>query len=329
MNRPGPARGFSLIEILAAVAVLAILGLILSQITGSVVRSTKQSTRILDAAGQARLAFDRFGFDLGGLVKRKDVDCVAQNPAAPGSDPILQFLSSVTSPGLSSSNNRGISLIAYEVRTHPDNKDAQGIARVCLVRAGKAIPWSTSGTVPAAGFMGLQASGLPVAFGGAFPTGLLPASTTDFDVLAAGAVRMVVGFQLYPDNRTVQLLDGNTPTSGLAQGQIVYSPPVRTVTGVGGASAQYVDLSRVSALIVGLVVVDAGSLHILDANGAVALGAAFATPSDIVNKTPVQAWAALASSASSLPSGVPLAVRQAVRVYERAFPVTPFPTQGP
>ena len=323
-------KAFSLVEILAAVAVLGLLGLILSQITGSIVRTTKQSTRAIDASGQARIAFDRLGLDLAGLIKRKDLDFTGRNFATAGTDPILLFLSQVTSSGLASSNNRDLSFIAYEVRPHPDNKDMRGAQRPCLVRAGKAIPWSATGAAPAAGFMGLQANGLPQTFAGStFPSALLPGNPQDFDLLAAGAIRMVVGFQLYPDNRPVQLADNYIPTPDYARGQIVYSPPVRTVTGSTGATGTYVDLSRVSALVIGLVVIDLESLRLASADQVALLGNAFPTPADGANRTPVQVWTATANAAFSLPESIPLQVRQAVRVYERTYPVTSFPTQGP
>lgn len=324
------SRGFSLVEMLAAMAVFTIIGLILSQVTSSITRTTKQSTRMMDASTQARLVFDRIGMDLAGLVKRPDTDFVAQNFSTPGANPILLFLSSVGSSGLSTSNNRGLSIISYEVNGHTENKDLQGNPRPCLIRGGKAIPWSNSGNVPAAGFMGLQPTGLPQTFlGPSFPTALLPSTSQDFDMLGAGVMRMVVGFQLYPDNRPVQLRDGFTPAPNFSRGQIVYSPPVRTLTAANGSTEQYLDLNRVSAIIIGIVSLDAESLRLLDATQVTLLGNAFTTPDNSANKTPVQGWMATANAVNSLPATVPLQVRQAVRVYERTYAITPFTAQSP
>lgn len=330
MKTPVARRAFSLVELLAAMVVLAILGLIMSQITGSITRSTKQSTRIMDASAQARLAFDRIGFDLAGLVKRRDTDFVAQNFSSSRATPILLFLSSVPSSGIATANNRGLSVISYEISIHPDNPDSQGTPRACLIRAGKAIPWVATGTTPSAGFMGLQSNGLPQTFANvSFPASLLPSNELDFDVLSAGVIRMVVGFQLYPDNQPVQLLNAPSPNPNAARGQIVYNPPIRNVTSSTGAIVPYIDLNRVSAIVVGLVTVDGENLRLLSAAQAVQLGNAFAIPADSDNKTPVQAWMATSNNVNSLPSSVPLPVRQAVRVYERTYPITPFTTQSP
>ncbi|PAW78166.1 MAG: hypothetical protein B9S32_08200 [Verrucomicrobia bacterium Tous-C9LFEB] len=323
-------RGFSLVELLAAMAVLAILGLILSQITGSITRSTKQSTRIMDASAQARLAFDRIGFDFAGLVKRRDTDFVAQNLSTASPTSLLLFLSTVPASGIPTAENRGLSVVAYRVSVHADNKDREGTARACLLRSGKAIPWHPIGSTPASGFMGLQANGLPQTFASnSFPPALLPSNELDFDVLSPGVIRMIVGFQLYPDNKPVQLLNAAPPNPNVARGQIVYHPPTRLVTSNTGATVEYIDLNRVSAIIIGLVTVDGESLRLLNAAQTVLLGNAFATPTDSDNKTPVQAWTATANAVNALPATVPLPVRQSVRVYERTYPITPFTTQSP
>lgn len=327
-------RGFSLVELLVAVSVLVILGWLISQVTVSVTRMTKQSNRIIDTASQVRLAFDRIGMDLAGLVKRSDVDFTT-NDVFIGTKNILLFLSNVSSAGsstgISTSNNRGISVVAYRVTTHSDNNNMPG-----LLRAGKAIPWKTVGTAENAKFMGLQSNGLPMRFTDlvapplvGFPAGLLP-GVSDFDVLAPGVIRMVVGFQLYPDNNAVELSDGTNPIPNQSQGQIVYSPPIRWVTPVGGGTAvKYVDLSRISAVVVGLVAIDLNSQLLASASQLGDLSGAFNTPGNNVNQTPVQAWAPIANKVNSMPATVPLPVRQAVRVYEHFFPITPFTAKGP
>ena len=320
--RPTPLRnGFSLIEILAAISVLAILALIIVQITSAITRTTTLSNRAIDAATQARLAFDRIGMDLDGLVKRSDTDFLAQNAAVGTGTSVLLFVSCVTSAATSATNNRGISLVSYQVNAHADNQ-----ARPCLIRSGQAIPWSNASgsSLSSAGFMGLQSNGLPLAFSSTAFAAFQP-KTADFDMLAEGVIRIVVGFQLYPDNQAAKLADGTAIAN--ARGQIVYSPPVRTLTPTGGGAAvNYIDLSRISTLVIGLVALDLQTLRLLNASQITTLGNAFAIPQNQL--PPLRTWSSKAESAASDPSlsTVPLAARQAVRVFERCYPVTPFTT---
>jgi prepilin-type N-terminal cleavage/methylation domain-containing protein len=303
-------KGFSLVELLASLAIFLILGLAIMQITTAVNRMTNLSNRAIDATSQSRLAFDRIGLDLSALIKRTDTDFTAQN-ASSGTN-ILLFISSVTSGGFSSSN-RGISFISYEVASHADNQN-----RRCLLRAGKPISWG------APGFFGLQSNGIPVPLADSSVASFLPAST-DFDVLASGVIRMVIGFQLYPDNKSVTLASGTTVAQ--SQGQIVYSPPIRSLTPTGGGIAvNYIDVSRISGIVIGLVTIDLKSLQLLNDTQVADLAQTFALPAD--NSLPVAAWAPIANKSSAMPSSVPLPARQAVRVFERFFPITPFATSG-
>lgn len=226
--------GFTLVEILVAVVVLVIIGLMFTQITAMTNSAIHISNQSIDASAQAYFSFDRIRMDLAARANRPDIDFIAQNPTTVvGGGNLLLFVANVPSSGISSSAtglnvNRNISMVAYQVAASSDNG-----GRPCLLRAGKPIAWGT------AGFMGLSASGLPLSFNDAtFPASLLPSATatpSDFDVMAPGVIRMVVGFQLYPDNLPVNLTDGTgnwSATAGWgtgaaltnAQGQIVYAP---------------------------------------------------------------------------------------------------------
>ncbi|SDT93016.1 hypothetical protein SAMN05444156_0836 [Verrucomicrobium sp. GAS474] len=312
MKKPAThPRAFTLVELLPAMVLLTLLGFIIAQMTGATSRTTRLSNQLVDTASQARLVFGCLEGDIAGLVKRPDVPFEARN-AALGAVPLLRFVSGSPAAGsrLGSAANRGISILAYEVAAHADNQN-----RPCLLRAGKAVPWAMTG------YFGLTDLGLPLSFSGAgFPSSLLPQSA-DFDVLAPGVLRLVIGFQLYPDNQPVTLQDGTTLPK--AQGQVVYSPPVRTAYAYRGTSSvQVVDLSRVAALVAGVAVVDVTSLRLLDADQATALGSAFGVPATDV--LPVAAWEAQAMSPTTLPGSVPLAARQSLRVFQHFFPVTPF-----
>lgn len=294
-------RGFTLIELLVSITVLALIGLLITQFMDATARTTRVSNRAVDAAAQARLAFDRIGMDLADLVRRTDTDFQAGN--TPGGVSLL-FLSGISSPDILSKTtlpggNRGESVVSYQVASHADNSDVAGAARICLLRGTVPLGWNE------VGFMG-DSGGLPQRFTASF----LPA---DFDVLAPGVLRMVVGFQLYPDNQSVTLEDGTTAT---AVGQIVYSAPMQEAP-----ADDYIDLDRVSAIVVGLVVIDTETLKLLSAGSASNLAALFTVPPD--STTPSEAWVPLSDNMAALGSA-PLPVRQAVRIYQRFYPITPY-----
>lgn len=304
-------QGFSLIEILVAMSVLALLGFIIAQMMASTSKTTRLSNQMVDTASQARLVFGCLGADISTLVKRSDVPFTARNASVGASD-LLLFISGVPSAdaSLSTAANRGVSVVAYRVAVHADNAN-----RPCLIRAGKAISWTMNS------YFGLDSAGLPLSFSATiFPAALQP-QTADFDILAPGVIRFVVGFQLYPDNQPVTLQDGTALPK--AQGQVVYSPPVRTVTSYGATStAQVVDLTRISALVIGIVVIDLNNLVLLNAAQITDLSAVFGVPS--TDTLPVAAWGPTVGNPTLLPSTVPLPVRQSLRVFQRFYPITPF-----
>lgn len=330
--------GFSLLEVLVSVAVLAIIGLMVVQITEATSRTTRLSNRTIDAAAQARQVFDRIGTDLAALPRRKDVDFYVGNGSSSSgyyseynTSNLLLFLSRVSSAGATSAS-RKVSLVSYRLAAHPDNKDSSGLPRLCLIRAGVPVDWSP-GWGSGQGFMGLKSDGLPVRLSDSlFPSSLLPLAPSAsqpnaFDVMASGVIKMVVGFQLYPDNQAVTLA-GSAASFGKAQGQIVYNAPIRTVTGLDGTTtAEYIDLDRVSGIVVGLVVVDTASLKLLSANHISTIEGKFSTPADSANLLPVQAWTSTADGLTrSLGGQVPPPALQSVRVFQRFYPVTPFPS---
>ena len=310
-------RAFTLVELLVAMTVLVLMLVFMLALTNATNRATQISTRAIDASSQARLALDRIGVDLANLFQRPDVVFTASNSSAT----CLQFFtyvesaaeSPVSSPvpnatWLSANVNRGLSVVAYQLAPATSN-----LSRLCLQRGAR--PFQTTDV----GFMGLGTDGYPIS------SQTTPAST-DFDVLAPGVINLVVGFQLYPDNLAVTLQDGSVPgvpsSSPVAQGQIVYSPPLRTDVGADS----YVDLTRVSAIVVGVVAIDLQSLQLLNAKQVSALSAAFPIPTtkSSTNQLPAQLWEPLAANVASLPTKVPLPARQSVRVLQRFYPVANF-----
>jgi len=295
-------RGFTLLEVLIAIVVTALIGLLIVQLIGATTSATRQSNRGIDAAAQARLAFDRLGTDLAARLRRRDVDFQATGSFAAGTNNALLFYSEVTSPGLATTNNRGISLVGYRISTNTETP------RRCLLRAGRALNWTDKG------FLGSSTNGL------AAPLSSSPVSlaSDDFDVLAPAVIHAAVGFQLYPDGKSATLADGSAIAT--ARGQVVYSPPVRIAS--DGTPSTEIDISRISSLVLGVVAMDPRSMDLLDDSQVAQLAAAFPAPG--TGELPMAKWGAVAEDAASLPATIPLPARQSLRVFQRAFPITPY-----
>ena len=65
--------GFTLLELLVSMAVLALLTLVVAQLTNSAARVTTDSHLRMDGDSQARLVLDRLSLDFAKMLKRPDV----------------------------------------------------------------------------------------------------------------------------------------------------------------------------------------------------------------------------------------------------------------
>lgn len=68
-------KGFTLLELLVSTAVLAVMAVMVAQITNSAAATIGHHGKRLDADTQARLIFNRMAVDFAKMVKRPDVDC--------------------------------------------------------------------------------------------------------------------------------------------------------------------------------------------------------------------------------------------------------------
>jgi type II secretory pathway pseudopilin PulG len=309
MKRTSDIRAFTLLEILVGVVLLAILGVVIAQLITATSRAARMSNVGIDAAAQARLAFDRMGLDLSALIKRSDIDFAVTNSIGAGTPPPFMFLSEVTSPGIVSTNNRGVSLVGYQINTTADTP------KPGLLRGSVPLAWAGTNSQ---GIVGLQTNGLPT------PISSLPISigTQDFDVLAPSIIRAVIGFQLYPSGEDTELANGTTVK---ARGQVVYSPPIRY--DADDNSSKQIDRSLISSLIVGLVALDPEAQKLINATQIATLADCFPLPPD--GELPVSNWTPICDNAAALPASIPLPARQALRVFQRAFPITPFGASVP
>lgn len=117
--RRTPARGFTLVELLVATAVLAVLAVILTQVVGHTSTAVRQSKRIVDTAAQAQLAFEVIGRDLSGMILRPDVPVDFE--IGPQNGSFVRFFTEqqapldVVAPPITLASSREVSLVGYRL----------------------------------------------------------------------------------------------------------------------------------------------------------------------------------------------------------------------
>lgn len=124
------SAGFTLVEMLVAVAILAMLVVLVAQMVGSVASGTASSGKRISADDEARLVFDRMAGDFSGMVTRPEVNPLWSNIT--GNDEFYfysQAPASFTNMSSTVNSNSQIALIGYRVTTNG------------LERLGKGLGW--------------------------------------------------------------------------------------------------------------------------------------------------------------------------------------------
>ncbi len=113
-------RGFTLVELVVAVAVLTLLVVLVTSLVNSVATITTLGNKRLDADSQARQLLDRMALDFTQMVKRPDLDYYRKSSAnlQTGGNDQIAFYSMVSGyhPSTSAIRHRSpVSLVAYRV----------------------------------------------------------------------------------------------------------------------------------------------------------------------------------------------------------------------
>jgi prepilin-type N-terminal cleavage/methylation domain-containing protein len=149
-------RGFTLIEVLLSITVIAILLLIVSQLINNAAAIARTGNKHLDVDTEARTVLDRMAVDFAKMLKRTDLDYYIKAPAGyknpnahgnglklkvgqQGNDQIAFFsqLPGYYRSGFSSATQSPISLVAYRVVAK--NSDPLFLQ---LQRMGKGLLWN-------------------------------------------------------------------------------------------------------------------------------------------------------------------------------------------
>jgi len=148
--RPNTSRGFTLVELLVSLGVLALLVFFVTSLVNSAATITTLGHKQMDADSQARQFLDRMAIDFAKMVKRNDLDFFAKGTTAPnsvggamaGNDRIAFFsqLPGYYPTGSTTTTQSPVSLIAYRVNSDSTNNSLYNK----LERMGKGLVWNAA-----------------------------------------------------------------------------------------------------------------------------------------------------------------------------------------
>jgi len=292
MKRRPPCSAFTLIELVLAVGVLAMLVISISYLMSGATLAINQSGKRMDSDSQVRIVFDRMANDFGAaIIRRQDVDYIfaKQN----GNDTMYffseaaKYFDSSVSDGAKSS----LALVGYRI-----NSSFQ------LERLSRGLTWDGQvGPSPAPGSMVFLTpsgslnplSGSTIAGNWAAAVGAGPSYSNgtgdDYHVIADQVYRLEVSFLQ---------TNGNISTS---------------VTSYNG-------LQGISAIIIAVGMLDNSSRLLAAPNGqitsTVGVPMVNALPDAVDGVAPMQTWK---TSSYLTTSGIPAAAAGQLRIYERTF----------
>ena len=291
MNRRHLSSAFTLIELVLAVGVLAMLVILISYLMSGATLAINQSGKRMDSDSQVRIVFDRMANDLSAIVRRQDVDYIfaKQN----GNDTMYFFSEAAKyfDTSVSDSAKSSLALVGYRI-----NSSFQ------LERLSRGLTWDGQvGPSPAPGSIvfltpsgsSTPLSGSTIAGNWAAAVGAGPGYSN-----GTGADYHVIGDQVY------RLELSFLPTNGT---------PSTSVTSYSG-------LQGVSAIIVALGMLDNNSRLLAAPNGQITstVGTPMvnALPDAVNGVAPLQTWKA---SPYLTTSGISPAAASQLRIYERTF----------
>ena len=322
--RTSKTSAFTLVEVMVAIAILAILVALIGEIFSAATTSTNLGTKHLSADSQARLVFDRMGDDFANMVKRKDVDSYFLKQ--PGNDTMFFFSQA---PGYSDSgavNPSTTSLVGYRISpitaTNPTPQ---------LQRLGKQLDCDgiASGTVPgsmvflnpaaAATFLNTLYSTIVINW----PTTVSATSTdADYHVLGDGVFRLEFSFLenteiVAPTTGAITVtspyVDPPNPTAGSTPALGTY--PLQ-FTPVGGG------ITTVTGIVVTIAILDTASRKIAPdptlANLITALADTPNTP-PLLATTPSNWNTTIEAPGFAQLASLPVTTAGQVRTYQRTF----------
>lgn len=295
--RSGSPKAFTILELLVAVAILAILVILIAQLVQSGSSVISRSRGHLSADSQAREVFSRISRDLAGMPVSID-----HAPVVSVKNDKMFFYSE--SPGfttLSADQASTLSLVGYRVNTNAQ-----------MERLGSGLGWtgtnapifmSYATNTLATNSAPINGSTLSGAWGSVLGSGsTYEGTSSDYHLIADGVFRVAFTFRKSDGSYVLPYTLLNSSSIDASKGA----------------------LSEVTSVIVTLAVLDADSRKIAsDVSG---LAAALPDPTQVKldsGELPAETWQKVVQNAGSFANsaGIPVAAANKVKIYQRSFPL--------
>jgi prepilin-type N-terminal cleavage/methylation domain-containing protein len=289
-----PARrensAFTLVEMLVAMSVLALLVVLVTQLVNNASSLTTLGNQRMDADSQARPLFERLALDFAHLVRRSDVSYYLKTAGTPmtGND-LLGFYSAVQ--GYHSTTPSPISVVAYRVNSDPSS----AVAYNRLERMGKGLDWN--GASPA----NIPIVFLPLTLHGTWPSVASSSAYDDSD--PAKRTYEIIGPQVF----RFEYYYLEKATGSLVKYPVTWT----TLSAVAAKDA--------AAIVVAIAVIDPKSKVLLSTSQIATLGQSL--PDYASGWGPGELLARWQSALDRI-TNMPRPAISSIRLYERSFPLS-------
>lgn len=279
-------RGFSLLELLVAIAIVGVLIALMNFVISSALMTTTLSQKNIDAVNQAQLVMNRMALDIALMPVRPDIDYVFSKKYLNDS---LSFYS--TTEGYYPSNDskatpipRMLSVIGYRL-----NEVSSGSGKIpVLERGARQLDWTSGG--PASGAMCytlVNSTGGQIQKLDTDPNNVLPqVGDSNYQVFGDQVFRMEMCYLVSTSSTSAPVLQTTLPSN----------------------------ISKLSAVIIGIGVMDSKSRALVHDYSK--LISAFPDAED--GKDLLTLWSPILNSADfAKRAGIPVQAAQSVRVFQR------------
>ena len=277
-------RGFTLLEMVVALAVMAVLVVLLVQVINAVSDVVTKASDRVQCDLEAQTVFDRISDDIAQIINRPDVDALflglPTNSTGTDNNDQIYFYTQGSGFSTNTTNQSPVSLIAYQVNnTH--------LQRLGLTRGWDDLPYVTP-------------SNAQTTFIATAPLQNFGTASNYFHTIAPSVFRMEI---------TLLMKAGTINADGTTNSMNSYANLTNSTNPWHG-------LTNVMAVVVALSLLDQTSRQIVTTQQLKAL--ALTLPDASTNGgISISTWTSMAMTATNIPP----AVRSEIRIYQRSFPV--------